>query len=242
MARSNIWTSTELSKLRKLYPNTTSKDLEKELNKVADTIRHKASKLGIKSSMNKKGMSVRPTKTKLYSLYKIQKLSAREISELKGVTEGCVFRWLEKYNIKRRSLSQAMFLSAKKNPRKKGRDNPYFTGISHKPGSYVSINLFLDEPFFEMTDKSGWVFEHRLVMAKHLGRCLRKEEVVHHINRIKDDNRIDNLQLFPSNADHTATGKRIRELEREVRLLKVQVKILTDRLNNVNEISQVMVG
>jgi hypothetical protein len=46
--------------------------------------------------------------------------------------------------------------------------------------------------------QNGWALEHRVVMSSHLGRRLMRHESVHHLNGIRDDNRLENLELWSS--------------------------------------------
>jgi hypothetical protein len=60
----------------------------------------------------------------------------------------------------------------------------------------------------------GQVREHRIVMARTIGRPLLPGEVVDHRNDIRDDNRPENLRLFATNGEHlsvTLTGRKSRE-------------------------------
>lgn len=52
-------------------------------------------------------------------------------------------------------------------------------------------------------DYSRSEYEHRFIMEQHLGRPLRRDEVVHHIDRDRKNNDISNLVLL-SRSEHTA--------------------------------------
>lgn len=68
-------------------------------------------------------------------------------------------------------------------------------GRSVTADGYVKVLLLSDHPLRGMADTYGYVPEHRLVMAEHLGRPLTRDEIVHHRNEIPNDNRLENLQL-----------------------------------------------
>jgi transposase-like protein len=78
----------------------------------------------------------------------------------------------------------------------RGKRNKRFVGrIKHAAG-YVLVFVAEDDPLRVMAQRgSGYVMEHRLVIARLLGRPLKRHETIHHINGDRSDNRIENLQL-----------------------------------------------
>jgi len=85
-----------------------------------------------------------------------------------------------------------------------GPNNPSWKGgriLSHSAG-YVRIKLAKDDPFRPMADARGYIYEHRLIVAKRLGRLLTHEETVHHDNVAKSENHYSDLMLFPNLGSH----------------------------------------
>jgi hypothetical protein len=86
-----------------------------------------------------------------------------------------------------------------------GEHNPWYQGgrsIDFDGYCLVSVPPGHPSGKFLRGKNYGRIYEHRLVMEKHLGRHLGPKEVVHHKNGCKIDNRIENLELCESNAEH----------------------------------------
>lgn len=113
-----------------------------------------------------------------------------------------------------------------------GEKNPRWQGGVRRAGGYNYITVYEDNPFIKMASKvfihGKWrynIAEHRLVMAQHLGRPLKKWELVHHRNGIRDDNRIENLELLAHHKQHLPSmnlQRMVIDLEKRVTLLEAE--------------------
>ncbi len=153
-------------------------------------------------------------------------------------------RWVLVYrgkpiSLKCQSCAAGTYMKARvreKHPQWKG-------GRLLNSGGYISIKLNADDFFYSMVQKNGYVLEHRLVVAKALGRCLHRWEIVHHKHNKypagsvedKRDNRYpENLQLV-SDDRHiqiTILENHIKKLQEENQDLRVRLMICGDESAN----------
>lgn len=92
----------------------------------------------------------------------------------------------------------------KKICQKKGEDSPSWKGGRRIEEGYVLIYL----PDHPKAKSNGYVREHTVIMEKVLGRSLHKDENVHHKNGNKEDNRIENLELWSTSQP---SGQRVED-------------------------------
>lgn len=85
-------------------------------------------------------------------------------------------------------------IETNKYPRGPGHPN-WKGGRFIDSNGYVRVWIDRDDPMALMADALGYVFEHRLVMARKLGRPLTSKETVHHKDGDTRNNDPDNLQL-----------------------------------------------
>lgn len=80
-----------------------------------------------------------------------------------------------------------------------GEGNPKWRGGTYRDADGYVYELAVDHPH---ANRAGYVRQHRLVVERVIGRFLTREEVVHHRNHVRDDNRPENLELMADGSSH----------------------------------------
>lgn len=154
-------------------------------------------------------MNKKPTKYEIEKMYSLG-YSMKELGKYFDCSVGTIYNCFKEYNIKSRNRMNN-FTKNKLSLANKGKTHkPYERtdeikkkmseaklkkGIGHKKtrvDGYIAV-YFPDHP---KSSKDGYIMEHDLIMECYIGRWLKDDEVVHHINHIRSDNRIGNLQLM----------------------------------------------
>lgn len=176
-----------------------------------------------------------PSKEMLIEEHVTKRKTMKQIAKETGYAVGSIYNYMKSYGIEsRKGLSEEAIerirkantgnhytLGRKMTPEQKAKisaankgrwSNPSeFGGHRKKRGDgYIKIYL----PSHPLATKDGYVMEHILVMEKQIGRYITRDEVVHHKNHIRDDNRIENLQLMTFK-EHAAHHMRERWAEKK---------------------------
>lgn len=143
------------------------------------------------------------TKQDLDRLYWKEMKSFSEIAKEYNASIGWVEKWMKKFNLNRRP---AVSPSGIKNGRYKG-------GYRSREGY---IHLLLPDHHLVKGTGRRYVPEHVIVMEQKLGRPLKREEVVHHKNGIKNDNSPSNLELTANNSDHIYIESKLKQFAKQL--------------------------
>lgn len=112
-----------------------------------------------------------------------------------------------------------------KNNRSGPNNGRWKGGRKVNPRGYV----LLWSPNHPRAMRGGYIYEHRLIMEKHLGRSLKKIEEVHHIDGNRQNNNIGNLRLFKNKAEHVSFERKqkraIADIMKEVLIEKKRIVV-----------------
>lgn len=163
--------------------------------------------------------------------YMTGKITVRELSEKYGVSagkmyyalrdSGCEFsrKWRKPMSAERRAemsrTHKGRKLSEEQRRKIGERNSCNYNGLNgyghtkrHNRGYVLAY-----APKHPNAHADGYVMLHTILVERVIGRYLNREEVVHHVNHVRDDNRIENLLLMDKH-EHMSMHMKERQMKR----------------------------
>jgi HNH endonuclease len=90
---------------------------------------------------------------------------------------------------------------------RRGKNNVNWKNGTYEKGGYVLVY----QPYHPRCPKNKrYIKEHVLVAEQALNRFLTPDETIHHLDEVRDNNKIENLYLFPNQTEHKKYHANIR--------------------------------
>jgi hypothetical protein len=198
------------------------------------------------NSPKKAGVKMKGYQNKEELAQKYEELaSMQKVADYYGVSKRSIMNYMNKFGLKRNSMRlnldvdkmvqlfyegydlhyiadkfNAAYSTVRGRLQERGIETDrYHYGYTAKATGYIYIYM----PEHPLANKRGYVPEHTLVIEKAIGRHLTSDEVVHHINGIKNDNALTNLKLmtkYQHKSMHSSEARKTIDLLKAHEMLK----------------------
>lgn len=176
-----------------------------------------------------------PEKEVLERLYIIEKMPMSKIAKCLSMSVGKVHKYFTIYGLQPRKDTNKGMKHSKAvceiisrthkgktlSPETRAKISDAHSGVfrnpsefgghrKHRNDGYIAVYV----PYHQRANKDGYVMEHILIVERHIGRHLTEDEVVHHKNENKQDNRVENLMVM-TKSSHAKLHCKERQMKKK---------------------------
>ena len=234
----NKWSGKEIQYLTKNYPKKDTLTLSREMGRTVNAVHLKAEQLHIRRESTRTIITKPPVlgETRYGSNFSLRK----SCTHIWAACPDCGKEHWVPFCVKENRPRRLRCATCTSKTQRGQASSVWKGGKYTDPAGYIHVKLPAEDYYFPMSNNNGYILEHRLVMARHLGRLLQSWELIHHKDGVKSHNTLSNLE-FTIGSSHWAIHSKgykngyvegykdgqseaIKELKTEIRLLRWQLK------------------